>query len=114
MRTIVLAGLLFACGGGGSGVAPTPRPPVAAPPVMPTPRPAPRPAKATFPGAPATPSGDQLAWVLDAIVKRHGKLEGAELEPHFHTAFLVQVPIERLQKIFEDLGHELADLAITS
>jgi len=110
MRTIVLAGLLFACGG---GAAPTPRPSVARPPVQPAAPPAVTPAKATFAGAPATPSGDQLAWTLDAIVKRHGKLERAELEAHFHAAFLAQVPIERVQKIFEDLGHELTDLAIT-
>jgi beta-lactamase class A len=112
MRTIVLAGLLFACGGGGA--APTPRPPVARPPVQPAQPPAVTPAKATFPGAPATPSGDQLAWTLDAIVRRHGKPERAEFEAHFHATFLAQVPIERLQKIFEDLGHELTDLAITS
>jgi len=108
MRTIVLAGLLFACGGG--SVAPTPRPPVATPPVTP----ALKPAKATFPGAPATPSGDQLAWALDAIVKRRGKLDRAELEAHCHAVLLARVPIEQLQKIFEDLGRELTDLAITS
>lgn len=106
MRTIVLAGLLFACGG---GAAPSPRPPVATPPGTP----APKPAKATFPGAPATPSGDQLAWVLDAAVKRHGKIERAELEAHFHAVFLARVPIEQLQKTFEELGRQLPDLAIT-
>jgi len=107
MRTIVLAGLLFACGG---GVAPTPKPPGARTPVQP----APRPAKATYPGAPATPSGDQLAWALDAIVKRHGKLDRAELEAHFHQVFLARLPIDQLQKIFDDLGQDLTDLTITS
>ena len=87
MRTIVLAGLLFACGG---GAAPTPRPPVARPPAQTAPPPAVTPAKAAYPGAPATPSGDQLAWTLDAIVKRHGKLDRAELEAHFHAASLTQ------------------------
>jgi len=113
MRTIVLAGLLIACGGGGA--TPAPKPPVQAKPLVQAPPagPAQKPAKATFPGAPATPAGDQLAWVLDKIVKRHGKLERAELEAHFHASFLAKVPSEQAQKIFEQLGQQLADLTIT-
>src|SRR4051812_27355609 len=107
MRRIVLAGLLIACGGGGA--APAPRPPVQVSPA----KAAPKPAKAMFPGAPATPSGDQLAWVLDAVVKRHGKLDRAELEAHFHPSFLAKVPSDQVVKIFEQLSQQLADLAIT-
>src|SRR5437764_58624 len=103
MRTIVLAGLLIACGS----------PPPAPRPVPPAPRPAPaKPAKAMFPGTPATPSGDQLAWVLDAIIKRHGKLERAELEAHFHPSFLAQIPADKALEIFGQMSTQLADLAI--
>jgi beta-lactamase class A len=111
MRTILLAGLLagllIACGGGGA--APTPKPPVQAPPSA---KPAAAPARPTFPGAPATPAGDQLAWVLDAIVNRHGKVSRAELEAHFHPSFLAKVPSEQAVTIFEQLSHQLAHLVI--
>ena len=111
MRTIVLAGLLIACGG--SGAAPTPRPQAPAPAPAPPAKPAPQPAaKATFPGVPATPSGDQLAWALDAVVRRHGKLERAELEAHFHASFLAKVPSAQLLKVFGDLSRQLSGLAI--
>jgi beta-lactamase class A len=104
MRTIVLAGLLIACGGGAAPV-PAPRP-------VPRPAAPAAPAKATFPGAPATPIGDQLAWVLDAIVKRHGKLERAEIEAHFHASFLAQLPADKAIAIFQQMSTPLADLAI--
>jgi len=115
MRTIVLAGLLIACGGGGT--APAPRPPAAPATLAPPPKPmvpgAPATqAKPAFPGAPATPTGDQLAWVLDAIVRRHGTLGRAELEAHFHPSFLAQVPIDQALAIFEQLGHKLTDLVV--
>jgi beta-lactamase class A len=115
MRTIVvagvLAGLVIACGG---GTAPGPKPPVQAGTAAPRPAPAPKPTKPTFPGAPATPVGDQLAWVLDVIVRRHGKLDRAELEAHFHRSFLADVPTDQALKIVEQLGAELGNLAIAS
>jgi beta-lactamase class A len=104
MRTLVLAAWLIACGG---GAAPPPRP---APPPAPA-QPA-APAKAMFHGAPATPSGDQLAWVLDAIIKRQGKLERTELEAHFHPSFLAQVPVEQTLQIFQSMSAQLAGLTI--
>src|SRR5262245_2213657 len=98
MRTIllVLAVLLIACGGGPPApAAPDPGAGQAAkPPAKPSP------AKPSFPGAPATATGDALAWVLDAIVKRQGKVERAELEAHFDASFLAKVPVEQAQKIF--------------
>lgn len=109
MRTIVLAGLLIACGSGSAP--PGPRPAPAPPPARPAPAP-PAVAKPTFPGAPATVTGDQLAWVLDAIIKRHGKLDRAELEAHFHESFLAKIPPDKALAIFEQLGAQLADLAI--
>jgi beta-lactamase class A len=107
MRLNVLAGLLLACSVACSAP-PAPRPVAPAPA---PPRPAPPP-KLTFPGAPVTPAGDQLAWVLDAIVKRHGKLERPELEQHFHPTFLAKVPGTKLQEIFAELGVQLAGLTI--
>jgi beta-lactamase class A len=104
MRTLVLAGLLIACGG---GAAPPPKPAPAPAPVAPA-----APAKPTFHGAPTTPAGEQLAWVLDAIVKRGGKLERAELEAHFHASFLAQVPVDQALQIFQQMGTQLAGLQI--
>jgi beta-lactamase class A len=102
---------LAACGGGAAApVSPAPAAATPATPAAPA-TPAP-PAKATFPGTPATPSGDQLAWVLDAIIKRQGKIERAELEAHFHPTFLATVPVEQARKIFEQMSPQLADLAI--
>src|SRR5512139_2413300 len=100
MRLIVLAVLLIACGGPAT---PTPSLPTA-PPSASSPAAPPRPARATFPGVPATPAGDQLAWVLDAIVARHGKLDRAELEARFHPSFLAQVPVDLALQFFEQLG----------
>lgn len=106
MRTIVLAGLLIACGG--SPPAPTKVSP-AAQPAKPPPA---APTKPGFPGAPATATGDQLAWVLDALIKRHGKLERAEIEAHFDASFLAKLPVEQTLKIFEQMSPQLADLAL--
>jgi beta-lactamase class A len=115
MRTIVLAGVLaglLACGGGGA--APAPKPPAPTAPAAPVAKPglAPAPAKAAFPGAPATPAGDQLAWVLDAIVSRQGKVDRAELEAHFHASFLAKVPVEQALTIFAQMARQLANLVI--
>src|SRR5262245_15935281 len=101
MRTIVLAGLLVACGGGGAPPAPRPAPPPAKPAA---PAASAAPAKATFPGAPATPIGDQLAWVLDAIVRRHGQLDRAEIEAHFHASLLAQLPADKAIGIFQQMS----------
>src|SRR5688500_10721138 len=104
---LVLAVLLVACGGGPT--APIPALPAgqsAKPPAQPAP------AKPSFPGAPATATGDALAWVLDAIVKRQGKVERAELEAHFDASFLAKVPVEQAQKIFGEMSQQLADLAL--
>jgi beta-lactamase class A len=106
MRTIVLAGLLIACGG--SPPAPRPAPP-AAQPAKPQPT---APSRPSFPGAPATATGDQLAWVLDALIKRHGKLDRAEIDAHFDASFLAKLPAEQTRKIFEQMSPQLADLAL--
>jgi len=103
MRLIVLAGLLIACGS-----PPAAKPPAAAPPPA---KPA-APAKPTFAGAPVTPAGEQLAWVLDTIVERHGKVERPELEQHFHAKFLAAVTSDKAQQIFAQLGQQLAGLKI--
>ncbi len=110
MRTIVLAGLLIACGG---GAAPAPKPRAKPSPVA-KPAPAPAPVKPTFPGVPETPHKDQLTWVLDALVTRHGKLERGELEAHFDASFLAKVPNDQMRKGFEELGQQLANLVIAN
>ena len=107
MRTIVLAGLLVACGG--ATPAPAPKPPGTAPAAV---KPAPAQAKPRFPGTPATPSGDQLAWVLDVIVNRHGKLERAELEAHCHAVFLEKLPPDQALSVFAQLGTQLHDVVV--
>jgi beta-lactamase class A len=104
---LVLAGLLIACGGGPAAPTPAlPAGPAAKPPATPAP------AKPSFPGAPATAPGDALAWVLDAIVKRQGKVERAELEAHFDASFLAKVPVDQAQKIFGQMSQQLTDLAL--
>jgi beta-lactamase class A len=105
MRTIVLAALLFACGSS----PPAPRKVPAAQPAKPQPT---APTRPSFPGAPATATGDQLACVLDTLIKRHGKLERAEIEAHFDASFLAKVPAEQTLKIFEQMSPQLADLAL--
>jgi beta-lactamase class A len=118
MRTIVLAGLLagLVIGCGGSPASPAPKPAAQASPSPGRPAPAApaAPTKPTYPGAPATRAGDQLAWVLDALVKRHGKLDRAELTAHFHKSFLAKVPIDQVLGIFEQVGPGLGEAAITS
>lgn len=102
MRLLVLAGLFAtACGG-----APAPAP------AVPPPAPPAAPAKATFPGAPVSPAGDQLAWVLDAIVHRGGAVAKPEIEAHFHKTFLAQVPPDKVTEVFTGLGKQLAGLTI--
>jgi beta-lactamase class A len=102
MRLIVLAALLVAC-----SAPPAPKP-VAPPPARPA-----EPPRATFPGAPVSPAGDQLAWVLDAIVHRHGAVDRAEVERHFHKSFLAKVPADKAVQIFGDMARQLGNLAIT-
>jgi beta-lactamase class A len=106
MIVLVLAGLLIACGGGSAAPPALPAGQAAKPPEKPVP------AKPSFPGAPATATGDALAWVLDAIVKRQGKVERAELEAHFDASFLAKVPVERAQQIFGQMSQQLSDLAL--
>jgi beta-lactamase class A len=109
MRTIVLAAALAACSCGGAP--PPSKPPAQA--AKPAPARPPQPAKPSFPGVPATPAGDQLAWVLDAIVARHGKLDRAEVEAHFHSSFLAEVSSEQTVQIFGQLAGQLTTLVIT-
>jgi beta-lactamase class A len=106
MRTIVLAGVLIACGGRAAPPQPAARAPAPARPAAPV--------KPMFPGTPSTASGDQLAWVLDALVTRHGKLERAELVAHFHDSFLAKVPADEALTIFAQLSSQLAGLQIVS
>jgi beta-lactamase class A len=121
MRTIVvmrpiLVGLLIVCEAcGGSPPAAKPATPEAQPAKSGAPPAGPAkaaPAKASFPGAPATATGDQLAWVLDTIVKRHGKVERAELEAHFDPSFFAKIPVDQAAKVFEQMGAQLRDLAV--
>jgi len=98
----------MACGGGPPS---PPRPPAPAPQPASS-LPAPVPAKPTFPGTPASASGQQLAWVLDTIVARHGKVERAELEAHFDAKFLAQVPSDQAVTVFAQMGAQLANLAL--
>ena len=102
MRLIVLAGLLVAC-----SAPPAPKPVAPPPPAKPTP-----PAKLTFPGVPVSPAGDQLAWVLDVIVKRHGVVTRPELEGHFHASFFAKLPADKAIQIFAEMGKQLAELKI--
>jgi len=115
MRTIAiaLAGLLIACGGG-SPAAPGPALPAgqaAKPPGSPATG-KPGTAKPSFPGTPATATGEQLAWVLDAIVTRHGKLDRAELEAHLDASFLEKIPVDQALQIFGQMGQQLAGLVL--
>jgi beta-lactamase class A len=109
MRTIVIAvaGVLIACGGGAPA---KPAPAAAGQAAKPAAKPAP--AKPSFPGAPATATGEALAWVLDAIIARHGKIERAELEAHFDASFLEKIPVDQALQIFGQMGQQLADLAL--
>ncbi|HEX4422960.1 MAG TPA: serine hydrolase [Kofleriaceae bacterium] len=109
MRTLLagVLGFLIACGGKPTAPMPTPLPLARA-------APKPVPAKPTFAGAPATPTGDQLAWVLDAIVHRHGVVERAELEAHFAPTFLTEVPSDQLAKALEQMATQLASLTLAS
>jgi beta-lactamase class A len=50
--------------------------------------------------------------VLDAIVRRHGKVERAEIDAHFHASFLAQLPADQALKVFEQLGAQLPKLQL--
>ena len=120
IRRAVLALALAACGGAphaaGTPLPPEPAPePAPAPPPAPAPAPAPPPvaARPTFPGVPATKVGDQLAWVLDLIVHRHGQTDKDELAAHFHPSFLAQVPPEQMLSLLGQIAGKMADLAVT-
>ncbi|HEY0189513.1 MAG TPA: serine hydrolase [Kofleriaceae bacterium] len=101
----VCIAVLGACGG--KALPPPARKPVVL-------QPPPRPAPAAFPGAPSTPAGQQLAWALDAIVTRKGKVARAELEAHFAPSFVQQVPIDELGKLFVQAADQLPGLVLTS
>lgn len=95
----------------GCGSSPPPAKP-APPPPAPAPAPAPAPPAITFPGAPDTPAGKELAWALDVIAHHGGKVEQAELAKHFHASFLAQVPIEQVGKVFDALATQLGDIVL--
>lgn len=97
---------LAACGG-----APAPAPVKKPPPVAAQP---PKPAPVVFPGAPATLAGQQLSWVLDVIEHRKGKVDRAELEAHFAPAFIQQVTVDSLGKLFVQAADQLPNLSLTS
>lgn len=107
MRSLaaLLSVALFSTACGASPTAKPAPPPVAAtpPPAAPPPTPA-APPKPTFPGAPVTPAGEQLAWVLDVIVNRHGALDAAEIEAHFHRTFLAAVPPAAVASVFAQIA----------
>src|ERR1700733_14698050 len=113
MRAIAVIPLLVACHSA-APVAPATPPPAPArpPPIAPLPPP-PVAATPEFPGAPATPAGHALSWVLDGVVNHHGKLERAEIEAHFHPSFLAKVPIEQVLAVSAQLGDQMADIALT-
>jgi beta-lactamase class A len=106
MHRLLVIVAVAACGSS----APPPARPVAPPP---PPAPAPVVKAVTFPGTPDTPAGKELAWVLDTIVNRGGKVERAEIERHFHPKFLTEIPADQAAQVFGQLGAQLHDLTIT-
>lgn len=67
-------------------------------------------AKPRFANVPAGQVGDQLAWVLDTIVK--GTVEAAEVEAHYHARFLAQVPTAQVIEVTKELAKQLAGVEI--
>ncbi|MDX2088437.1 MAG: serine hydrolase [Kofleriaceae bacterium] len=117
MRTLALVvlGTLAGCGGASRPTAsPTSAPPTseAQPAPAPDAPPAATPTSARFPGIPAGPAGDQLAWLLDLLVNKAGKVDTAEIEQHFHATFLAQVPAAQVAPLFAQLGAQAKDLTI--
>jgi beta-lactamase class A len=111
MRKLLLAGVIagmVGCGGAAPAPRPQPQPAVAARPVA-APAAVARP---RFAGTPATPAGEQLAWILDVIVAHHGKLSRAEIEAHFHPTFLQQIPADKAVEIFAQMGAQLGQLVL--
>ncbi len=106
MRFLVVA--LAAC-----AATPPPAPVAVAPPPPPPVAPPPAPITASFPNVPSTPPGDQLAWVLDVLVRRDGKVTEDELEAHFDSSFLKAIPKHELVGIFGQLAGQFAGVMIT-
>ncbi len=114
---IAVAGIAVAgCSGGGGG-ARTEQPSLLGAPDAAVVAPAPAAAVAPivrFPGAPDTPAGRQLSWVLDGLVTRGGTVTTDELAAHFHPRFLAQVPLEQLAVLFVAVGPQLAGATLES
>ena len=108
MFRVLAVVVLFACGG--KSVAPPPTPPAPAPPDAPAAPPAPP--KVTYPGVPAGATGDQVAWVLDALVNHHGEVDPAELDKHFSAKFLAKVPPAQAAAVLHQLARQYVTLAI--
>ena len=111
IRAGALAGLCFALLGAAAGCGGHTPAPVRKPVVL---QPPPKPVPVTFPGAPSTPAGIELSWVLDAIEHRAGKVEHAELEAHFASSFVQQVTLDNLGKLFVQAAQQLPNLTLTS
>ena len=94
----------------GCGSSPSPAKPL--PPQPAPPPPAPVVTAPSFPGAPDTPAGRELAWALDLIAHRGGAADQAELQKHFHASFLAQVPIEQVGQVFAGLAGQMHDIAL--
>jgi beta-lactamase class A len=107
----VLVLISISCGDKGKPASSLPVEPTTTTPVsVPTPEPGP-PLPAGFPDSVA---GRQLAWVIDAIVARHGMVDATEVEAHFHPSFLAQVPTAQTIEVFKQLGAQADDLTVTS
>jgi beta-lactamase class A len=112
MKRTLLSGLAWACVACG-GASPPPKLKPQPLTVAPAPVAAP-PRKFTFSGAPDTPAGDQLAWLLDALVNRHGKIDRAELAAHFSPSFFEQVPADKLVGIFAEIAGQVPGLTLNT
>jgi hypothetical protein len=109
MKPIAFVLLVFA--GACGSRAPAPTSATSAPPAS-APAAAARPAPPLPPGAPDAPVGHQLAWVIDVVNQRDGKLRRDEIEAHFHPDFLAQVNVDQTMAAFLQLADGLAPLEL--
>src|SRR5262245_29543164 len=64
-------------------------------------------------GFPDSAAGHQLAWVIDVIVHRGGAVDEAEVERHFASTFLAQVPPAQTVAVFGQLAQRAGAMKIT-
>jgi hypothetical protein len=105
MRLFSITVAIVACGACGGAPKPVTPAPTAATPVAATPQVAP----AALPeNIPDTPTGRQLAWVLNVLDAKHGEVTRDEVEAHFARDFLEHVPAIQTIVIFSKLGPDFA------